>query len=138
MNEPQQITFPEFSGIRCLMMPYIQGDPESVPKTYEPYRGIIESVFLKRGDLGFLTIDESPVVAGMPHRGARARFARALHTEAGRDPNKIYCWGGGGWGRPKDGSSPSCGHVHIDDNECGFPSGPGGRVPCQCERKVTA
>lgn len=100
MNEPQQITFPEFSGIRCLMMPYIQGDPESVPKTYEPYRGIIESVFLKRGDLGFLTIDESPVVAGMPHRGARARFARALHTEAGRDPNKIYCWGGGGWGRP--------------------------------------
>lgn len=33
---------------------------------------------------------------------------------------------------------PSCGHVHIDDNECGFPSGPGGRVPCQCERKVTA
>ena len=33
---------------------------------------------------------------------------------------------------------PSCGHVHIDDTECGFPSGPGGKVPCQCERKVTA
>jgi hypothetical protein len=31
---------------------------------------------------------------------------------------------------------PDCGHVHIDDAECGFPQG-GGRV-CRCERKVTA
>jgi hypothetical protein len=95
----QQITFPEFSGIRCLMMPYIQGKPDSVPRTYAPYREIIASTFLKRGDVGFLTIDESSVVAGVAHRGERAKFARALHTEAGRDPNKIYCWGGGGWGQ---------------------------------------
>ena len=33
---------------------------------------------------------------------------------------------------------PDCGHVHIDDAECGFPTGAGGKVPCQCERKVTA
>jgi hypothetical protein len=31
---------------------------------------------------------------------------------------------------------PDCGHVHIDDAECGFPQG-GGRV-CRCERKVPA
>jgi hypothetical protein len=31
---------------------------------------------------------------------------------------------------------PDCGHVHIDDHECGFPIG-GGRV-CRCERQVTA
>src|SRR5215831_171625 len=28
--------------------------------------------------------------------GARAKYGRALHTEAGRDPNGVYGWGG--WG----------------------------------------
>ena len=28
---------------------------------------------------------------------------------------------------------PDCGHIHIDDAECGFPIG-GGRI-CRCERK---
>jgi hypothetical protein len=32
----------------------------------------------------------------------------------------------------------TCGHVHIDDTECGFPTGAGGREPCRCERKVSA
>ena len=96
----QIINFPTFSGIRCLMMPYIQGQPESLPNTYSPYREIVESVFVKKGELGFLTIDESPATAGKPHRGYRARFGRALHTEAGRDPCKSYGWGGGGgWGK---------------------------------------
>jgi hypothetical protein len=31
---------------------------------------------------------------------------------------------------------PDCGHVHIDDSECGFPIG-GGRN-CRCERAVRA
>lgn len=94
-----QITFPEFTGIRCLMMPYIQGDSSSVPEQYKSYEEILDSVFVNKGDIGYLTIDESPVIAGNPHRGARAKYNRALHTEAGRDPNKIYCWGSGGrWG----------------------------------------
>lgn len=80
------------------MMPYIQGDSASVPKIYAPYKDIIESVFLKKGDIGFLTIDESLVVQGNPHRGQRAKYSRAIHTEAGRDPNRDYCWGGG-WGK---------------------------------------
>ncbi|HXN71484.1 MAG TPA: hypothetical protein VN861_02910 [Candidatus Acidoferrales bacterium] len=95
----QHIAFPEYSGVRCLMMPYVQGEPESVPDEYAAYRDIVGSVFISKDDIGFLTIDESPVMAGTPHRGVRAKFGRALHTEAGRDPNKIYCWGGGGWGR---------------------------------------
>lgn len=97
----QTIQFPEFSGIRCLMMPYIQGDPNSISDLYRPYKEIISSVFLKKGDIGFLTIDESPVVAGTPHRGARAKHGRALHTEAGKIPG-FYCWGSGGyvWGSP--------------------------------------
>ena len=93
------IEFPEFTGIRCLMMPYIQGDVESVPEEYRVgYEGIINDLFFKRGEVGFLTIDESICKKGMPHRGGRAKFARALHTEAGRLPNKLYAWGGGGWG----------------------------------------
>ena len=31
---------------------------------------------------------------------------------------------------------PTCGHIHIEDAECGFPQG-GGRV-CRCERQVSA
>jgi len=31
------ITFPDFLGLRCLMMPYIQGEPDSVPSEYAPY-----------------------------------------------------------------------------------------------------
>lgn len=98
MNQAQKVAFPPFSGIRCLMMPYVQGDASSLPEAYSPYREIVETVFLTRGEVGFLTIDESPVRAGTPHRGARARFGRALHTEAGRIPGMCYKWGGGGWG----------------------------------------
>ena len=93
------ISFPEFAGTRCLMMPYVQGDPASVPDVYARYNDIVRTTFLKECEIGFLTIDESLATAGKPHRGKRARFERALHTEAGRDPKQIYTWGGGGWGK---------------------------------------
>lgn len=105
-----QITFPQFSGVRCLMMPYIQGEPDSVPDAYQAYRQIIRDVVIRRGDIGFLTIDESPALAGRPHRGQRAKYGRALHTEGGliRDESQgcdIVAWGGGkdgvGWGGRK-------------------------------------
>jgi hypothetical protein len=96
-----KITFPKFSGKRCLMMPYIQGHPETVPIRFrEGYESILSSVFIKSGDIGYLTIDESFAIKGNPHRGARAKWGRALHTEAGRDPDESYGWGGNGgiWG----------------------------------------
>lgn len=94
-----EIKFPEFRGVRCLMMPYIQGEPASVPPEYRAgYETILATVFVKKGDIGYLTIDESPAKAGNPHRGARAKWGRALHTEAGRHPDTVYAWGGGGWG----------------------------------------
>ena len=93
----QFVTFPEYSGVRCLMMPYIQGDPASVPDEYAAYWDIIAQNFLEEGALGFLTIDESFVAQGQPQRGARAKFGRALHTEAGKVPDSgIYKWGWGG------------------------------------------
>lgn len=87
------LTFPAYSGVRCLMMPYIQGDPSSVPVAYRGYSAIIQKLALQRGKVGWLTIDESPVTAGQPHRGARARYGRAVHTEAGRLPGGGYKWG---------------------------------------------
>jgi hypothetical protein len=94
------LTFPEFSGTRCLMMPYIQGDPDSIPDSYAAYREIVASTYLDRGAVGFLTIDESRAVQGSPHRGAHSKFGRALHTEVGVRPfSGAYVWGGGGWGR---------------------------------------
>lgn len=88
-----KIRFPEFSGKRCLMMPYIQGDPESVPAEYRGgYETMLEKLFLEYGKIGYLTIDESETVAGQPHRGQRAKYDRALHTEAGVR-HDIYCWG---------------------------------------------
>lgn len=95
------ITFPAYSGIRCLMMPYVQGDPDSVPDEYDAYEDIISSVYLDAGEIGFLTIDESPVESGKPHRAAHAKFDRALHTEAGLH-NGITCWGTPypAWGAP--------------------------------------
>lgn len=94
------IDFPEYSDLRCLMMPYIQGDPDSVPEKYHAYAGIIADTFIERGAIGFLTIDESSVTRGSPHRGARAKHGRALHTEAGIRPHGIYAWGNPspGWG----------------------------------------
>lgn len=93
------IVFPEFSELRCLMMPYIQGDPDSVPREYSCYSDIISETYVEKGEVGYLTIDESLARAGTPHRGARAKTDRALHTEAGRIPGRIYRWGGGGWGK---------------------------------------
>jgi hypothetical protein len=85
------------------MMPYIQGDAKSVPDEYASYRDIINDTYIKKGDVGFLTIDESEVTAGVPHRGARAQFERALHTEAGRHPSSAFQWGGGStWGGNPD------------------------------------
>lgn len=95
------ITFPEFTNVRCLMMPYIQGDCTSVPEAYSSYNDIINSVFLCKGDIGFLTIDESVAVEGKPHRGTHAKYERALHTEVGRWPGyQFWSWGGGWRGNP--------------------------------------
>lgn len=94
----RDIQFPEFRALRCLMMPYVQGEPDSVPREYGAYSDIVRRVFVRKGDIGYLTIDESVAVAGKPHRGTRARFARALHTEAGKRP--WLAWGT--WGSSEE------------------------------------
>ena len=97
MKTELTIDFPKFSGVRCLMMPYVQGEPESVPEQYRSYADIIRTAVIDRGDIGYLTIDESVAVAGKPHRGKRARYDRAIHTEVGLMPGRTYYAWGGGW-----------------------------------------
>jgi hypothetical protein len=92
------IAFPEYSGLRCLMMPFIQGDPSSIPERFHSYSEIIKTAALNFGEVGYLTIDESPVKAGVPQRAARARYGRALHTEVGLTKFPSYAWGGNPWG----------------------------------------
>ncbi len=99
MKRLQTINFPRFSGVRCLMMPYVQGDPESVPMEFRKgYEEILSTVMFEEGDRGYLTIDESFVLQDTPHRGDRAAFGRALHTEAGLHPDSRLSWGAPTWG----------------------------------------
>jgi hypothetical protein len=95
------IQFPEFTGIKCNMMPFIQGDSASIPDEYKPYSSIIDSNFLEKGELGFLTIHESFVDHGKSQRGFNSfGIDRNVHIEVGRNERANY-WGSGGgssWG----------------------------------------
>lgn len=97
-----KIKFPEFTGIKCNMMPFIQGDSSSLPELYKPYSEIINSNFLEKGEIGFLTIDESYVEANKSQRGYNSKgINRNVHIEVGRTANLNH-WGGSGgtnsWG----------------------------------------
>ncbi|MFG6080390.1 hypothetical protein ACEUZ9_000941 [Paracoccus litorisediminis] len=95
-----QIAFPEFSGARCYMMPFIQGRADSLPEDLAPYAGIVESQVLEgqAGEIGLITIDESFVAAGTSQRGY-GKGDRTIHTEACLRREGLYAWGGGPtWG----------------------------------------
>lgn len=96
-----KIQFPEFTGIKCNMMPFIQGDASSLPDIYKPYSDIINQNFIEYGEIGFLTIDEAFVTSGNSQRGYNDKgITRNVHIEVGRI-NNINSWGGS--------SSPSWG-----------------------------
>jgi hypothetical protein len=78
-----QVLFPEYSALRCYMMPIIQGRGESLPLAYEAYADVVDNFALKGqdGQPGLITIDESMVEAGSSQRGYGAG-ERTIHTEA--------------------------------------------------------
>ena len=96
-----KIIFPEFTGIKCNMMPFIQGDSNSLPHEYKSYFEIINQNYLEKGEIGFLTIDESFVNANSSQRGYNSKgISRNVHIEVGRHSD-INCWGSGSgssWG----------------------------------------
>lgn len=88
-----RMAFPEYSGARCYMMPFIQGRAESLPEAYAGYSGVVEDFVLpgQEGELGLITIDESMVKAGASQRGYGAG-ERTIHTEACVSPAGLS-WG---------------------------------------------
>jgi hypothetical protein len=92
------IQFPEPIGLNCKMMPFIQGDINSVPKEYHSYEKIINENFLEKGEIGFLTIQESFVELGKSQRGFNdIGISRNVHIEVGRNKD-FNQWGGSHWG----------------------------------------
>lgn len=88
-----QIEFPEFKGIRCNMMPFIQGDSDSLPKEFRSYADIVDNNYLEKGEIGYLTIDESYVEAGRSQRGYNSEgIDRNVHIEVGHC-EEYKCWG---------------------------------------------
>jgi hypothetical protein len=95
------ILFPEFMGIKCSMMPFIQGDPSSLPDEYKSYSDIVEKNYLEKGEIGYLTIDESFVKSGKSQRGFNSfELDRNVHIEVGRigENNRWGSSGGSSWG----------------------------------------
>jgi hypothetical protein len=93
-----KINFPKFTGIKCSMMPFIQGDSSSLPEQFRTYSTIVDSVHLEKGEIGFLTIDESYVKANTSQRGYNSKgINRNVHIEVGRTPSH-NSWGGSGGG----------------------------------------
>lgn len=107
-----KIEFPEFTGIRCNMMPFIQGDSTSLPDMFKPYSKIVEQNYLEKGEIGYLTIDESFVEGGKSQRGYNSKgIDRNVHIEVGR--NKFgNRWGGNGGGTSWGGR----GKVMLDNS----------------------
>lgn len=86
-----QFSFPQVSGLRCHMMPILQGDSGSLPAIFAPYAGFVDEFVLQKGQIGLLTIDESFVEVGKSQRGY-GKGSRTLHTEACRAPEGMS-WG---------------------------------------------
>ena len=87
------IDFPVYSGVKCYMMPFIQGVRDSLPDFLFHYGEAIERLSFdgEKGKVGFVTIDESFVNAGKSQRGYGAK-ERTLHTEACLSEN-LVSWG---------------------------------------------
>lgn len=99
----KKIEFPIFTGVRCNMMPFIQGDPLSLPEEYRSYSDIVANNYLEKGKIGLITIDEKFVPAGKSQRGYNSRgINRNVHIEVGHYKD-VTAWGGSGvgWGSPK-------------------------------------
>ena len=96
----EKIEFPIFTGVKCNMMPFIQGDPSSLPKEFRSYSDIVKNNYLEKGKIGLITIDEAYVDAGKSQRGYNSKgINRNVHIEVGH-VGEITAWGdvSVGWG----------------------------------------
>jgi hypothetical protein len=104
-----RVSLPQFSGKRVMMMPFVLGDPSSLPDDLDEYRSSLMDVCALRpqhtGEVGYVTIDEK-ILHGAPHRRGGLHVDGVYRGGAGG-------WGGGGWGSVSTGmltvaSAPGC------------------------------
>lgn len=83
------IEFPEYTRpVAVNMMPFLFGDPDSLPPELWGYRPILDQCRgIEKGRVAYLTITAGEVTAGKSQRRG------GIHTES----TKILAWGGG-WG----------------------------------------
>ena len=89
--------FPVYSGLKCNMMPFVQGESSSLPAEYAAYSDVVKFHFLEFGEIGFLTIHESVVQSGASQRGY-SQGTRNVHIEVGRRDGKNLWGGTTSWG----------------------------------------
>src|SRR5580698_10256575 len=85
-----KVNFPEPKNIKVNMMPFVMGDPDSIPPELRGYVPLIDACHLEAEQIvkvGYLSITESTVEAG----GSQRR--PGIHTEK----HPAVDWGGG-WG----------------------------------------
>jgi hypothetical protein len=89
-----ELVFPEFRGVRVMMMPVRLDDADTLPieQWRVPFRRLVEMSPVKTGT-AYLTIDEALVLAGETHRRP------GLHVDGiGPDGKEAGCGGGGNYG----------------------------------------
>jgi len=103
------VEFPEFTGLRVMMMPVVLGDLTGVPTKYLDLVDHLYECTENRhlGEVGYLTIDEQDLLPGQTLRRG------GLHVD-GYYQGRCGAWGGGGgWGSVGNGmltvsSTPHC------------------------------
>lgn len=133
-------TFPTFSKVRVMMMPFRLDDQDSIPVQIghwaESLFGLLQWAIpaQSRKGVGYLTIDEAWLEAGETHRRP------GLHVDGVGEDGKAGGWGGGGGGYAASGMivAASCAGAHVYPHEVqGWPqpNGDCAHLATQCGSK---
>lgn len=98
-----EVSLPDPTHTRVMMMPIVLGDLKSVPAEYKDWHRLLTAMFdtaaQHNGQVGYLTIDEKEVGAGESHR------RKGLHVDGVHQPQPSTpaapastSYSGGGWG----------------------------------------
>lgn len=97
--EQGRVEFPKFQGIDINMMPFVMGDRKSLPEEYHSYWPMIQQCVsdVQRGEIGYLTLQESDVAAGASQRrpGLHLEAPGWIKSGGGAVMETLQHWGGG-------------------------------------------
>lgn len=84
--------FPQFAGVRAMMLPVRLEDPSTVPwpEWRKPFEDLVSLAPVQSG-VGYLTIDEARIRKGETHRRP------GLHVDGIGPDGRAASWGGGGY-----------------------------------------